>query len=83
MKVKIIILILAFFACSEIFPMRIWEKNLKDHIKALKLKSKLGANHIRKPKEIMSEPMNIFNAGKTQLKKQFKHGEAARLKRSK
>jgi len=83
MKVTIIILILAIFACSEIFPMRMWEKNLKDHIKALKSKSRLGANYIRKPKDMMSEPVNIFNASKTQLKKQFKHGEAARLKNSK
>ncbi len=83
MKVTIIILILVIFACSEMFPMRMWEKNLKDHIKALKSKSRLGANHIRKPKEMLSEPVNIFNAGKTQLKKQFKREEVARLKNSK
>jgi len=66
MKVTILILILAIFACSEIFSMRMWEKNLKDHIKALKSKSRLG---IRKPKEMLSEPMNILNAGNTQVQK--------------
>jgi hypothetical protein len=83
MKASLLILILTFFAAfSQIFSMRIWEKNLKDHIKALKMKSKLKANFIHKPKKMMNKPVNLFSLSKTQDKKQLKH-EEDRLKSQK
>ncbi len=54
MKVSLLILILAFLTFSQVFSMRIWEKNLKDHIKTLKIKTKLGVKHHGKPKKLIN-----------------------------
>jgi hypothetical protein len=60
MKVSLLILILTFFAAfSQIFSMRIWEKNLKDHIKTLKIKTKLGIKHNGKPKKVVNVNLNF------------------------
>jgi hypothetical protein len=54
MKLSLLILILAFLTFSQVFSMRIWEKNLKDHIKTLKIKTKLGVKHRGKPKKLIN-----------------------------
>jgi hypothetical protein len=49
MKKYFFTLILTLVILSEIYSMRIWEKNLKNHIRTLKLKTKHDEKNTRKP----------------------------------
>jgi len=82
MKLSFLILILTFFAFTQIFSMRTWEKSLKDHIKSLKIKTQLGAKHVPKPKKVINVNVNFSTLHhKQQCKKQRKQG--AESKKSK
>ncbi len=51
---------------SEIYPQRIWEKNLKNHIKTLRIKIKHDAKSTRKPSAKVAEHTNVL-----ELRKQY------------
>jgi hypothetical protein len=59
-------LILTLAILSEIFSQRIWEKNLKNHIKTLRLKIKHDAKSTRKPSAKVAEHINVL-----ELRKQY------------
>jgi hypothetical protein len=52
-------LILTLAILSEIFSQRIWEKNLKNHIKTLRLKIKHDAKSTRKPSAKVAEHIEL------------------------
>ena len=59
-------LILTLAILSEIFPQRLWEKNLINQIKTLRIKIKHDAKSTRKPSVKVAEHINVL-----ELRKQY------------